>query len=407
MSDTGGPGGNIPVWVPPGEHSRPKPGTPEWDEEIRRAKAEGREPWSKPAAPSGGGGGTGGQGPDSAPAGVGPSGAGSLFSSVPGAGVGTSAPGAPVGPTGSGGLIGGSVQPTSSHSHLRTVVIVLLVVVGIGGALYGGYRGFVLLLEWSATKVPISWDVQLGKTAAQDVLGRYEVCSDPRLNRFIQKLGKRLESGMGSNPYHFRFKVIQVDSINAFALPGGYVFIHKGLLEKADSAEEVAGVLAHEVQHVLLRHGTKRVVRKMGLFLALRLLFGDAGGLGSFLANGAASLASLKYDRSEETEADMGGLKLLYKAHLDPRGMPRFFEKLVEQEKKMGAAGKALLPILSDHPLSSERLARINAYIAKHGRPDDVTPITGFKEVKGLCTPIHLSDPDKEFGDTKNQPTPQ
>ncbi len=283
------------------------------------------------------------------------------------------------------------------RSWLKTTIVVLLVVLGIGGGLYGGYRAFIYFLEWSATKVPLSWDRQLGRNAAQDVLGRYAVCSDPRLNEFIHKLARRLESGMPPNGYQFRFKVIQVDSVNAFALPGGYVFIHTGLLEKADSAGEVAGVLAHEVQHVLLRHGTKRVVRKMGLFLALRLLFGGAGDMGGFLAQGAASLASLKYDRGEETEADMEGLKLLYKAHLDPEGMPRFFKKMAQEEEKMGAAGKALLPILSDHPLSSERLARIRAYIRTHGKPDHIIALSGFKQVKGLCHPVHISDPDKDF----------
>ena len=406
MADGNQPGGNIPIWVPPGEHDRPKPGTPEWEEEMRRAREEGREPWSRPSAGSvgvsGQAGADGAADMESRPFGA--AGIAASLSPASVAGTATSPPQQTSVPGGQGaarpvGAAGGTAAGAEkkSGSHFKTIAVVALVVLGVGGGLYGGYRLFIYFLEWSATKVPVSWDVELGKNAARDVLGRYSVCSNPRLNRFIDKLGKRLESGMPSNPYHFRFKVIQVKSINAFALPGGYVFIHTGLLEKADSAEEVAGVLAHEVQHVLLRHGTKRVVRKMGLFLALRLLFGDAGGMGGFLANGAASLASLKYDRGEETEADMGGLKLLYKAHLDPNGMPKFFEKMVEEEKKLGAAGKALLPIISDHPLSSERLARIRAYIRKHGTPADIVAISGFKEVKDLCDPVRISDPDKDF----------
>lgn len=281
-------------------------------------------------------------------------------------------------------------------SKPRMVTMTVVIVALVCGGLYGTYRGFLWVLEWSATKIPVSWEKELGKGVASNLLSKHRICADPKLNAFIRKLGKRLESGMTSNPFRFRYKVMDIKQINAFALPGGYVFINRGLIKKAKSAEEIAGVLAHEVQHVLLRHGMKRLVRTAGFLLALRILLGDMGGFVDLLAEGAVKLTTLKHDRGEETEADMEGMKLLYKAGLDPEGMPMFFQRLAELEKKLGSTEKTVLSFLSTHPLSEKRMKRLRAYIKKHGKPDNLKPIQGFEEVRELCTPISFNKPDKD-----------
>ena len=150
-------------------------------------------------------------------------------------------------------------------------------------------------------------------------------------------------------------------------------------------------MLAHELQHVLRRHGMKRLVRSAGILLAFRILFGDAAGFAQVLSSSAASLVNLKYDRDQEREADLYGLKLLYRAGIDPRGLPTFFEKLRAQEEKLGAA-KALLPLISDHPLTSERIRTLNAYIRRHGLPGNIRPLPDIQHVKGRCSPRRFTD---------------
>jgi predicted Zn-dependent protease len=270
----------------------------------------------------------------------------------------------------------------------------LVGVTAAGSIVYGVYLGFLWFLGWTATQVPRSWEVELGRSAASDILSKAEVCTDPRLNRYMGKMADRLEKAIDEKPYDFRFKVVDRKSVNAFALPGGYVFVHSGLLRKAESGSEVAGVLAHEMQHVLKRHGMRRVVRKLGFWFALQLIFGNAGGLGDLLAQGAVKLGSLKYDRGQEDEADMEGVKQLYRAGMDPRGLPRFFKRLAKREEKRSSTEKALLPLLSSHPPSSYRQKRIMGYIKKRGLPENLRELKGYAEVKDLCEPKSFNKPD-------------
>lgn len=406
MSDSDQP--SIPTWVPPGEHARPKPGSPEAQAEHERAHREGREPWSQPSGSAAGvqPGGTQGRGRSPAQKGQGQAKSAPAWPPAAGSGAplrGAVDRGADEGdartggsaPHGTAAAASGPLTPTPQQRRLRAVVWVIVGVTAAGTMIYGAYLGFVWFLGWTATQIPRSWEVQIGRSAASDILSKARVCADPRLNRFIAKMAKRLEKGMKKKPYDFHFKVLDRKPVNAFALPGGYVFIHRGLLKKAESGSEVAGVLAHEIQHVLKRHGMRRVVRSLGFMLAVRIIFGDVGGFSDLVARGAVQLGSLKYDREQEDEADMEGVKLMYRAGIDPRGLPRFFSRLAKKEAKMSDTEKTLLPILSTHPPSAERRKRILRYIEKRGLPDKIKRFDTFKEVKNLCTPMQINDPDK------------
>lgn len=409
MSDNDHP--SFPVWVPPGEHDRPKPGTPEHEEWQKKQKEESSATASAAAAGGGlagmidGGGAATGSPAVASPwtrQGGGPQIASNVgFTTKPARSSNPSGSGAEMeaGPSqGSSPTTGtsGSTVPPERKKPLRSTVMVSAVVVLIGGGLYGSYRGLVYLLEWSATKIPVSWEESLGKSVAEDILKKHKVCADPRLNAFVQQLGNRLKSGMVDNPYKFRFKVLDAKEVNAFALPGGYVFILKGLIEKAKSADELSGVLAHEVQHVLCKHGMKRLMRSAGFMLAIRILFGDVGGFVDLLGQSAIRLTSLKHDRGDELEADMEGLKLMYRAGLDPNGMPMFFKRMMELESEMGSTAKALLTFVSTHPPSEERMKRLKSYIRKHGMPENLKPVTGFEQVKNLCGAISFTQADKD-----------
>jgi len=154
----------------------------------------------------------------------------------------------------------------------------------------------------------------------------------------------------------YRFHLADDELVNAFAVPGGDIVVYRGLLEATRSADELAGVLAHEMQHVALRHSLKSLIRGAGMSMLWAIIVGDAG---STLAGQAADrLLSLKFSRDAEREADAHGFNLLVERGIDPHGMVRFFATLAERD---GATPPALL---STHPASAEREAALAARLA-------------------------------------------
>ena len=165
----------------------------------------------------------------------------------------------------------------------------------------------------------------------------------------VRELGAKLTKG---SPYKYEFYVADDKVVNAYAMPGGFVVMHSGLLNLAASAEEVAGVLAHEVMHVEKRHSLKAMAKSLGLAATVSLVLGDLGGLASL----GGDLLGLKFSRDHETEADREGLKAMVGAGIRPDGMATLFRKMAAQEKLD-------LGFLSTHPGSEERFAAIEAAI--------------------------------------------
>ena len=181
----------------------------------------------------------------------------------------------------------------------------------------------------------------------------------------VQTIGQRLARPGETLEFHLADR----PEINAFAAPGGVVVVNSGLLKKAASAEEVAGVLAHEIAHVELRHSLRQIVRSAGLRVIFGALAGDYDALGGW----AAQLGELKFSRDAEREADRRGLERLAEARVDPAGMLRFFETL-EQAEGGSVAGK-LPAVLSTHPATQERIAWLREAVAALGN-GPVEPIT-------------------------------
>lgn len=212
-------------------------------------------------------------------------------------------------------------------------------------------------------------DVQVGKQAATDAQRKLQMCNSQKADAYLTQLGKRLTDHLNTNgvQYPWEFHCVNDRSINAFALPGGYVFVNRGAIEVAENEAELAAVMAHELSHVALRHGTNQATKAqaaqagVGIFGAI--FGGSTGGalltqLGSFTAGGVL----LKYSRSAETQADVMGTQVLYDSGYDPRAMAQFFEKL-EQETK----GKNPPEFFSDHPSPDHRVERVNEEIDKLG----------------------------------------
>ncbi|HSE96675.1 MAG TPA: M48 family metallopeptidase [Blastocatellia bacterium] len=198
-------------------------------------------------------------------------------------------------------------------------------------------------------------DIEIGRRSAYEIDRRYRTHHDPRLDRIGRRLAAR--STMPGLPW--RFRVIERRDVNAFALPGGYIYVTSGLLRAARSEHEIAGVLAHEVTHVTLRHGTNQASRAMLAQMPLQLIGGLMGrGVGSMLTQlgigfGLNALF-LRYSRGAETQADVGAVQLMNRAGYDPRGLSSFLGSL----KERGGS-----EFFSDHPNPSNRVGRVEKEI--------------------------------------------
>jgi len=232
---------------------------------------------------------------------------------------------------------GAGFAPRGQRLVLEVLAAVLLIGLASVIVIVAGGR----IAAWSLPVVPWEVDRKIGELANKQVGLTSEECTDPAALAYVQKVAAPLIQAAGKVPFQFQFRVADTEDVNAFALPGGYVTVNFGLLKSAQTGEEVAGVLGHELQHALLRHGTKRMLRQMGSSAFALIVFGggDLYGIGQ----AAGQLASLSYDRGEESEADERGVELLVHAGIDPRGLASFFKRL--------AADSLQVPeLLSTHP---------------------------------------------------------
>lgn len=216
------------------------------------------------------------------------------------------------------------------------------------------------LLDLVLRRIPPSVDRQLGEVAFQQATKLGPGLAEGPAPEAVRAIGDRLLKTAPPHGFTFRFEVAREKSVNAFAAPGGFVVVHGGLIGAAATPEELAGVLAHEVTHVLRRHSMRQIVLETGFAATLSLFVSPEGAAGT-LAGAAANLTSLRFGRDQEHEADMGGLDLLQRAKVSPDGLVSFFETL----KKEGGAS---LPLLSTHPPSADRIAVLQAEIGKRGR---------------------------------------
>jgi len=214
-------------------------------------------------------------------------------------------------------------------------------------------------------------DITLGKHAASDAEKQLPLCNAPRVDAYLTKLGMHLAQKLptGGVQYPFEFHCVNDKAINAFALPGGYVFVNRGAIEASDNEAQLAGVMAHELSHVALRHGTNQATKAMvaetglGIFGAV---FGDSTGgallttLGNFTAGGVL----LRYSRTAESQADVMGTQVLFDSGYDPRAMAQFFEKLEAETK-----GKNPPEFLTDHPSPEHRVGRVDEEVERLGGP--------------------------------------
>ena len=229
---------------------------------------------------------------------------------------------------------------------------------GLVALVLGLWFGSDLLVELAVDRIPVEWEQKLGESAYRDFLARQDVKKDGPAVEAVSEMIHRLTGPIPDNPYKFEVTVVKSDVVNAFALPGGYIVVFTGLMKKAENPEEVAGVLAHELNHVLQRHGLERIVKQLGFVAVVSIVLGNPPGLGGIMKQLGVELMTLKFGRAQETEADLTGLQLLHRAKINPEGMITFFQRLAEKDE-------GRVEWLSTHPMSSARADHLKEQLAQ------------------------------------------
>jgi hypothetical protein len=239
-------------------------------------------------------------------------------------------------------------------------------------------------------------DIKLGLEVAKEAEKELVLIKNADANAYISSLGNGLVAkAPNDSKFPFTFKLVDERSINAFALPGGPIYVHRGAIEAADNEAQIAGVIGHEIGHVILRHGmaqAKKGQLTQGIFGGLSAIFGDstvgqiAGAAGGFAANSIL----LRYSRDAESQSDLMGTQILYDSGYDPMAMAQFFDKLAKDHK-----GSKSEQFFSNHPIPENRVRKVNEEIMRIGplRPNPRTDTAAFQRVKKLL--LAMPDPPK------------
>jgi Zn-dependent protease with chaperone function len=248
-------------------------------------------------------------------------------------------------------------------------------------------------ISYHSNKFKPTDDVQLGRQAAAEAEKQFPLLRDAEVTSYVESVGQRLVAAIPPEFQHpefrYYFKVINARDINAFALPGGPMYVNRGMIEAASTEGEMAGVMAHELSHVALRHGTAQATKaqKYGLLAGILGVGGAilGGPIGTAAQVGAQGVGVyfLKFSREYETEADLLGARIMANAGYDPRDLARMFQKIEAQ----GGGGGGFL---SDHPSPANRYARINQeaqYLPVRNRVRDNREFSRIKERLGSYPP--------------------
>lgn len=222
----------------------------------------------------------------------------------------------------------------------------------------------IVALALAACSVSQDQETQIGHDQADTVRAQLPMLDDAQITGYVDSLGKAIAAKTSRADLKWQFAVVNTDVVNAFALPGGYVFVNRGLIAQARNESELAAVVSHEVEHVVRRHGVQQMEKaqgaNVGIALACRLtnICNHASAQIAIQLGGAAAFA--RFSRKDEIEADSGGFRNEMRAGLDPRGMLTFFEQLMSNEQRT----PSLLAWFADHPGTQDRVTDVKRWLA-------------------------------------------
>jgi len=244
---------------------------------------------------------------------------------------------------------------------LRTILAVIATVfLGCATTGPGGKKSFII--------IPAEQEISIGKGMADELAKTEKRLPDENWQKYLNEVGQKIVSVCDRQDIQYSFTVIESEQVNAFAAPGGFVYFYSGLLRRMDNEAEMAAVMAHEISHVVARHGAKRLQAALGAQLAYQLVFGDKGGEALQAAVGIGmGLLFADYSRQDEREADKFGIYYMQRAGYDPHGAITMFDKLAA----IGGSRQTDVfeRLSSSHPETAERIANATSEISTLGKP--------------------------------------
>jgi predicted Zn-dependent protease len=213
--------------------------------------------------------------------------------------------------------------------------------------------------------IPTEDEVEIGKEVVKDVESQERLLNNVQVQNYVNDVGQKIAKVCDRKDVKYSFKVLDNEEINAFACPGGFIYIYKGLLKKMDNEAQLAGVLGHEIGHVVARHSMKRLQAAYGYSILMEVALGDKlSQTAQQLVNTAAGLILLGYGRDNEYEADNYGILYARKAGYNPNGMIQVFQKFKQME---GSPPNTFEKLLASHPPAGDRINNGNKQIKKIG----------------------------------------
>ena len=224
----------------------------------------------------------------------------------------------------------------------------------------------VMAMATGCSSVSQQQEVQIGQETAAQVNAQLPMLRDPQVDSYVNSLGRSIASRTSRADLGWQFAVVNTDVINAFALPGGFIYVNRGVLSRASNESELAGVLAHEIEHVVRRHSVKQMEQAqqanvgVGLVCVLTRVCENQAAQAAIQVGGSAYFA--KNSREDEVQADEGGFQNMIRAGINPRGMLTFFQKLLAEEGSGGSGG--VNAWFADHPGTQDRIADIERMLS-------------------------------------------
>ncbi|MEO8217981.1 MAG: M48 family metallopeptidase [Acidobacteriota bacterium] len=246
----------------------------------------------------------------------------------------------------------------------------LLVLIGLSGCATG-------VASTSGVSLDEEW--QLGQQMAASVQQQVRLVQDPVALRYVRMVGERIHAQTPLANRPFDFEIVDDPDVNAFSIPGGHVYVNRGLINQADKADMLAGVMAHEISHVVARHVIQQMVQQQQINVIGSILLGqNPGALQTLLANVLAGGVLARFSRADEKEADDLGLRFMTAAGYNGQGMVDMFQKLLSLEKgQPGAVEKFFL----DHPLTEDRIKDIQSRV-RALPPGGITDDPAYQDVR-------------------------
>lgn len=249
-------------------------------------------------------------------------------------------------------------------------------------------------------------EVQMGAQEAQQVQAQLPMLNDAQVEQYVNSLGQQIASHTSRANLDWHFAVVNTDVVNAFALPGGYVYVNRGVLERASNMSELAGVLGHEIEHVVERHSVKQMEQMQGANVGVALACTLTNVCNSQAAQAAIQVGGTavfaKFSRADEVQADEGGFRNLVAAGINPRGMLTFFQKLLAEEQQSGRSSGGVAAWFQDHPGTQDRIADIQRMLGQMSQSQLrslTTDTRAFESMKRHLATLPPAPPPQQAGE--------